>query len=182
MRITVRFVILFFDKPSDVVQYLVFRGYRRFQRDGNAFVTFSYPPHAEVALTQLKNAQLSGYTINVTSTSQLETVLRRSRGNKGREEAANRGIVTGTGPDAGVTERGRSVVISGLPGRWSEENLRSFLERKGFRLAGNDTNSSNVVKVEPYGFNSCTLVSHRFCTECLVLIEPGDLVTLRDIT
>lgn len=134
----------------------VHRGYRRFQPDGNAFVTFTHPSQTQVAVAQLKKAQISGYNIDVTSAAQLQNTPQRSRGIKGRQEAADRGIITGTGPDAGVTERGRSVVIWGLPGRWNEEILRGFLEHKGFRLAGNDMNHMNIVKVEPTGRASVT--------------------------
>ncbi|GJJ12141.1 hypothetical protein Clacol_006382 [Clathrus columnatus] len=134
----------------------VHRGYYRFQRNGNAYITMSVPSQTDMVVKQLEKAQMSGYSVNVTSTSQLENVTRRSRGNKGRQEAANRGIITGTGPDAGITERGKGVVIWGLPGSWSEDAVRGFLERKGLRLADNDTDRLNVVKVEPVGRPSLT--------------------------
>ena len=58
----------------------------------------------------------------------------RSRGLKGREEASERTIVTGNGIQGGITDGGRSVLLSGLPGRISAESVRRFL--KNYKLMG----------------------------------------------
>lgn len=61
----------------------------------------------------------------------------RVRGRKGREEATERGVLTGTGPDANVLQPGKNVVIYGLPGRLTSDGLRSWLQestRKNLEL------------------------------------------------
>jgi hypothetical protein len=67
----------------------------------------------------------------------------RSRGLKGREEASERSIVSGNGSQGGITDVGRSVVLSGLPGKISSAAVRRFL--KGYQLMGGQ---AEVVKLE----------------------------------
>ncbi len=68
----------------------------------------------------------------------------RSRGIKGREEASERSVVTGNGSQGGITDGGRSVLLSGLPGRISAESVRRFL--RNYKLMGGQ---AEVVKLEP---------------------------------
>jgi hypothetical protein len=68
----------------------------------------------------------------------------RSRGIKGREEASERAIVCGTGSQGGITDVGKSVVLSGLPGKISTEVVQRFL--KNYSLMGGN---AEVVKLEP---------------------------------
>lgn len=67
----------------------------------------------------------------------------RSRGLKGREEASERNIVTGNGIQGGITDVGRSVLLSGLPGRMSTGSVRRFL--RNYKLMGGQ---AEVVKLE----------------------------------
>ena len=67
----------------------------------------------------------------------------RSRGLKGREEASERSIVTGNGSQGGITDGGRSVLLSGLPGKITTGAVRRFL--KDYRLMGGQ---AEVVKLE----------------------------------
>ena len=90
---------------------------------------------------------MSSFLLDVAITHPLDNIPGRSRGIKGRENAANRGAVTGSGPDAGVREHGKNVVIWGLPGRLSPEGLKEYL--KGFRLAGSTNDEPDIIKIEP---------------------------------
>jgi len=67
----------------------------------------------------------------------------RSRGIKGREEASERSIVSGTGSQGGITDVGRSVLLSGLPGRISTNAVRRYL--KDYSLMGGQ---AEVVKLD----------------------------------
>ena len=67
----------------------------------------------------------------------------RSRGLKGREEASERSIVSGNGSQGGITDGGRSVLLSGLPGKISAEIVRRSL--KTYKLMGGQ---AEVVKLE----------------------------------
>ena len=67
----------------------------------------------------------------------------RSRGLKGREEASERSIVSGNGSQGGITDVGRSVLLSGLPGKISPAAVRRFL--KDYKLMGGE---ADVVKLE----------------------------------
>lgn len=71
-----------------------------------------------------------------------ETTM-RSRGLKGRKEASERSVVTGDGIQGGITDGGRSVLLSGLPGRISTESVRRFL--RNYKLMGGQ---AEVVKLE----------------------------------
>jgi hypothetical protein len=67
----------------------------------------------------------------------------RSRGLKGRQEASERSIVTGTGNQGGITDGGKSVVLSGLPGKISTDIVRRYL--RNYKLMGGQ---AEVVKLE----------------------------------
>ena len=58
----------------------------------------------------------------------------RRRGERGRGEAVERGVVTGDGPSGGITGSGKSVVLYGLPGKMTEEGVSFFV--RSFKLAG----------------------------------------------
>ncbi|KAF8503633.1 hypothetical protein F5888DRAFT_1663836 [Russula emetica] len=83
--------------------------YRRFEPTGCAFLTLSQPSVLPKTLASLKQLRM------------------RSRGLKGREEASERSIVAGTGSQAGITDVGRSVLLSGLPGKISTNAVRRCL-------------------------------------------------------
>jgi hypothetical protein len=67
----------------------------------------------------------------------------RSRGLKGREEASERSIVFGNGSQGGITDVGRSVLLSGLPGKISTNAVRQYL--KDYSLIGG---RAEVVKLD----------------------------------
>jgi len=67
----------------------------------------------------------------------------RSRGLKGREETSERSIVSGSGSQGGITDGGRSVVLSGLPGKITTDVVRRYL--KNYKLMGGQ---AEVVKLE----------------------------------
>ena len=70
----------------------------------------------------------------------------RMRGNMGRVEATRRGIVSGDGPNGGITNNTKSVVLYGLPGKMSVEALTYFL--KSYKLADPTPDTKEIVKME----------------------------------
>ena len=67
----------------------------------------------------------------------------RSRGLKGREEASERSIVSGNGYQGGISDVGKSVLLSGLPGKITTDAVRWFL--KNYKLMGGQ---AEVVKLD----------------------------------
>ncbi|GBE81919.1 hypothetical protein BKA93DRAFT_819367 [Sparassis latifolia] len=112
-----------------------------------AFIELHSPLYLQSSLKNLKNAVVGGSQI-YSYPSQDPTGGRpdRTRGIKGRAEAAERGIITGNGPAGGLTSQGKNVVMSGLPGRMTAEALREFL--KGYKLAGSEGGKKEVVKMD----------------------------------
>ncbi|KAF8481529.1 hypothetical protein JB92DRAFT_3037493 [Gautieria morchelliformis] len=127
----------------------VYIDHHRFLPVGKAFVTFAHPSHVQPAFHQLRTAQMSGFPLDVVLTHTLHDTPGRSRGVKGRDSAVNRGVTTGNGPDAGVRERGRNVVVWGLPGKLTVEGLKEHL--RSFRLAGSVNGEKDVIKLAPDG-------------------------------
>ena len=69
----------------------------------------------------------------------------RGRGQEGRREAAERGVV-GSGPSGKLPSGGsRSVAISGLPTSLGVQDMRNFLKR--FKFAGDTSESKEVIKL-----------------------------------
>jgi len=129
----------------------VHKTYIRFLPEGKAHVAFETPEQADIAVKRLRNATMSGSPVQPILTQVVDVPATRSRGAKGREEAAARGCITGTGPDAGVTDRGKGVVLWGLPGRMTADELKELLSFKGFFLMDGETAKGNVVLIEPDG-------------------------------
>ena len=57
----------------------------------------------------------------------------RARGEKGRAEAAERGLVSGNGPDAKLKERGSNVYVWGLPGTVTAPGLAKIFDSYGLK-------------------------------------------------
>lgn len=120
--------------------------YYRFSPTGRAWVTISDANHTEAAVKVLKNCNIGGAMIKAHAAEPVSERPSRTRGPKGRMEAAERGIIPGTGPDTGIPHQGRCVVMYGLPGQLTVETLRAFL--KSFKLAGMENGQKEVIKVE----------------------------------
>jgi hypothetical protein len=77
---------------------------------------------------------LTGSGVTATAVNDFARNTFRRRGAEGRQEAANRGLLTGDGPDGGLASNGKNVIMWGLPGKLEPEYLKSYLKR--FTLSG----------------------------------------------
>ncbi|KZS99256.1 hypothetical protein SISNIDRAFT_480819 [Sistotremastrum niveocremeum HHB9708] len=128
--------------------------YERFRPTGEATIRVRRPQDLYPALYALKNASISHYFLHFKPTHDIVPIRPRTRGAKGRQEAIQRGLITGDGPDAGIAERGKSVVIWGLPPRVRLDKLREFLNNG--RLSSEPTLA--VVDPPPDGYSSTSRV------------------------
>jgi hypothetical protein len=69
----------------------------------------------------------------------------RTRGAKGKAEAAMRQALSGDGPDAGITERGKAVVVWGLPPLSRVDVIRRNFEQ----LHGVDLEGCSITLIAP---------------------------------
>ncbi|KAH9966590.1 hypothetical protein BC827DRAFT_1264550 [Russula dissimulans] len=139
--------------PADITRLLARSGvhditnvaldYRRFEPTGRAFLTLSRPSALQKVLAALKQLRFFGHPLRPRTTPAPAEHGMRSRGLKGREEASERSIVSGNGSQGGITDVGRSVILSGLPGKISSAAVRRFL--KNYQLMGGQ---AEVVKLE----------------------------------
>jgi hypothetical protein len=95
------------------------------------------------ALAALKQLRLFGHPLMPRNTPAPDEPPRRSRGLKGREEASERAIVFGNGSQGGITDVGRSVLLTGLPGKITTDVVRRVL--RNYKLMGG---RAEVVKLE----------------------------------
>ena len=95
-------------------------------------------------LASLMQLRLFGHPLIPRTTRPPVEPRMRSRGLKGREEASERSIVSGNGSQGGITDVGKSVLLSGLPGRITTDAVRRYL--KDYTLTGGQ---AEVVKLEP---------------------------------
>lgn len=98
---------------------------------GKAILTVSSPDLAEENFRLLSNFTIMGFPIDVRTISEPAS-YGRGRGIRGRQDAINRGIFDGCGPNAGVLNTGTHVTIWGLPRRAGPPALAKILE--GFHL------------------------------------------------
>ena len=112
--------------------------YQRFAPTGQAVLTMALPDYARDALRAAKNITFTGREeIRASLTIDSRFFRKRSRGVQGRADALNRGLL-GSGPSAGFPN-GRTVTISGVPGRVTVENIRQLVRE--FKLADDEINS-----------------------------------------
>ncbi|KAH9063511.1 hypothetical protein EDB87DRAFT_1604109 [Lactarius vividus] len=117
--------------------------YQRFEPTGSAVLTLTQPSVLPKVVGALKELRFFGHTMTPRTVPPPTDIRMRSRGLKGREEASQRSVVTGNGCQGGITDGGRSVLLSGLPGRISEDSVRKFL--RNYKLMGGQ---AEVVKLE----------------------------------
>lgn len=72
--------------------------------------------------------------------------MTRTRGLTGRQEAAQKGLIDGKGPNGGTSGNGKNVILWGLPGKLFPDGLKSYL--RSFRLS-DQGDQEIVVKIEP---------------------------------
>jgi hypothetical protein len=121
--------------------------YERFKPTGKAYVTLTTQDSLKLNLRLLQKASLASIPVNVWTEIDhgLLAVQSRNRGTKGRRDAADRGLITGDGPDGGIVSNGRVVVVSGLPGKLGSEGFRRYLKR--FGVSGGQ---QEITKIERY--------------------------------
>ena len=117
--------------------------YQRFEPMGRAFLTLTQPSVLPKVLAALQQLRFSGHPLTPRTTPSPSEPSMRSRGLKGREEASERSVVTGNGSQGGITDGGKSVLLSGLPGKISTDVVRRYL--RNYKLMGGQ---AEVVKLE----------------------------------
>lgn len=120
--------------------------YKHLRTTGNAWVTLTSPSFSDSTLKKFREGHYVGANV-VRATMDAykdDEFLTRSRGEKGRADAANRGVL-GSGPSARLSGGEKNVCLSGLPEYASVEVVRRVL--KSFKLTSNG--EDEVVKLEP---------------------------------
>ncbi|KAI0831367.1 hypothetical protein BC628DRAFT_1353406 [Trametes gibbosa] len=143
--------------------------YRRFRPTGCGLLSFTRGHYASAAQKALNGAVVGGKPVKTRLVSNIPE-LPRARGVKGMVEAARRGIISGDGPNGGVTGSGRNVVLYGLPGKLTPEHVLDNLQ--GFKLAGVEHGKEVVVKLSSDRLAS----SSRFLVRMSTVSEAYRLV------
>jgi len=137
-----------------------------------AFLTLSTPDSMEKNLRLLQKSTLTSLPVNAVAVkSAALSTTRRNRGAQGRQDAVNRGIVTGDGPDGGIASNARSLVVWGLPGKLDPHSFKQYLKR--FRLSGAQ-GDEEILKLDP---PKLSLLS-RHLVRCVSVSEAHRLVRL----
>ncbi|KAI0811025.1 hypothetical protein BC629DRAFT_1023191 [Irpex lacteus] len=120
--------------------------YKHLRTTGNAWVTLTSPSFSDSTLKKFREGHYVGANVVKASMDAYkdDEFLTRSRGEKGRADAANRGVL-GSGPSARLSGGEKNVCLSGLPEYASVEVVRRVL--KSFKLTSNG--EDEVVKLEP---------------------------------
>jgi hypothetical protein len=106
--------------------------YRRFLPTGTASLTVTNPQLVEDVQNSLRQATISEYFLksDISYSNPLNNLTKvRNRGIKGKEETAMRETLTGDGYGAGIAERGRSVVVWGLPKQATRVQVLEMLKK-----------------------------------------------------
>ncbi|TFK54950.1 hypothetical protein OE88DRAFT_1805361 [Heliocybe sulcata] len=118
--------------------------YNKFRPTGRAYVRFLSPDIVSKAVRRINLATMTSLPLTATPVPSVEFTT-RIRGAKGLEEAAERGIITGDGANAGlpISSMGVSVVVTGLPLAMGVDQVRAYFE--GFEFAPNSVRTGVVL-------------------------------------
>ena len=137
----------------------------RLRPTGRAWLTLSSPNYMQHALKAMRGAVLSGKTLGAAPAKDPSELNTRTRGVRGRLQAAERGLLTGNGPYGMSTSRGKGVVLYGMPGKLTPDSLRTYL--KNFKLAVAEAGQREIVKLEtPYVSELYLLPAIRSPEDC----------------
>ncbi|THH33856.1 hypothetical protein EUX98_g274 [Antrodiella citrinella] len=120
--------------------------YKGFHPQQEGFISFTHPSFVRNAIKSLRHSIMGGYTVTVEPSASPDEVPHslRSRGFKGRAEAAERGIVAGDGAGAGISKPGKSVLMYGLPPQISAPAMKRYLQ--DYMQA--DSGEKEIVRIE----------------------------------
>ncbi|EPQ58761.1 hypothetical protein GLOTRDRAFT_104100 [Gloeophyllum trabeum ATCC 11539] len=142
--------------PSDVLRLIarnrvenvtgVAIDYNGFKPTGRAYVKIASPDLVQTALERLDSSTMAAMTVRAVSTPGVD-LARRSRGAKGVEEAAERGVISGNGPSGGLppSQSGMNVVVFGLPSKMELEKVKAYFD--GFEFASMTRGDKEVIHV-----------------------------------
>ncbi|KAI6045655.1 hypothetical protein EDC04DRAFT_2559443, partial [Pisolithus marmoratus] len=102
----------------------------RFSSNRRAYLTLSHPDFLQQNIAKLEKASVGGFLVGAYPTD-MPSVNSELRGVKGRQLAARRGAITGTGPSGRIPNNGRHVCIWGLPPKVSSDSIREYLQKFG---------------------------------------------------
>jgi hypothetical protein len=123
----------------------VFMNYDRFRPTGTAYLSLSSQSSVTRNLRILNSATMSSLTLQAKAVPSPFSVA-RTRGSVGRQEAANKGLIDGNGPNGGTSGNGKNIIMWGLPGKLPPDGLRNYL--RAFRLS-DEGGQESIVKIEP---------------------------------
>ncbi|KAI0093910.1 hypothetical protein BDY19DRAFT_284731 [Irpex rosettiformis] len=112
---------------------------------GNAWVTLTNASFSDSTLKKFHEGHYIGASeISASMNARKDAeFLRRGRGEKGREDAANRGVL-GSGPSARISGGEKNVCLSGLPDYTTVDVVKRILKSFKFTSSG----EKEVVKLE----------------------------------
>ncbi|KAH7889460.1 hypothetical protein F5I97DRAFT_535793 [Phlebopus sp. FC_14] len=99
----------------------------RFISNRRAYLTLTHPDFLKQNIAKLDRASIGGYLINANPCGPPPATIVKSRGVKGREAAARRGAMTGTGPSGCIPSNGRYVCVWGFPPKATAESVKELL-------------------------------------------------------
>jgi len=119
--------------------------YARFQPTGKAYIFLKRPSYLRQNLRALRNFTLCGLPVQAVAFRPELVESVRSRGDRGREEALERGTARGTGPGASFPLVGRAIRIIGFPGKFEKADVEKVLE--DFKLYRSEEDKTVILKV-----------------------------------
>jgi len=120
--------------------------YNRFEPTGNAWLTLTNSRFIPSTVKKFHEGIYIGAARISANAHNGSSLLVRMRGFKGRAQAAERGVLSGNGPSAGLSAGSMNVTLSGFPNWVSVAYVKQFL--KSYRLAGTTDGQKEVVKLD----------------------------------
>lgn len=148
--------------------------YEYFKPTGEVLITLSRPHFLRDNLRVLDNVSFAASRVSPRPfiPEEAPRPKMRSRGLRGKEQAALRGALNGNGPHAGMSNLDRTVTIWGLAGKATPRALAEVLE--GFDVAESAKGRMNIIKI-PLPENQFSMTS-RFIVTLKTVAEAHRVV------
>ncbi|KAG6865026.1 hypothetical protein C0991_005572 [Blastosporella zonata] len=123
--------------------------YKAFRPTGKAVITMTRPEFVQENLRHLKPLSICGTRVQSVAQYGVESAnAPRMRGVRGLEQAVERGVIDGNGLDGNFPNVTRNVVLWGLPGKTTAEEVGRAMGSSGEYKPGTKNGKPIVIKID----------------------------------
>jgi len=121
--------------------------FNHFRPTGTALISLTRPDYLKENLNLLDSASMARTPLKAKPRllDDVDAALPRTRGERGREEASERGAINGNGPHGGISNGEKTVTLWGFPGKTEVPAVETIL--RNFKISRTKDGKGGVYKI-----------------------------------